>query len=76
MPRKSASKKQRGGSLASNRVMENLDTVAATHDYVVSPRIRTKSRFGNTNTYQLTGGDCGAFCFSGLAALVLDAGVG
>ena len=60
MPRKSASKKQRGGSLASNRVMENLDTVAATHDYVVSPRIRTKSRFGNTNTYQLTGGDCGA----------------
>tara|TARA_B100002019_G_scaffold265445_1_gene254986 strand:- start:3 stop:701 length:699 start_codon:yes stop_codon:yes gene_type:complete len=60
MPRKSASKKQRGGSLASNRVMENLDTVAATHDYVVSPRIRTKSRFGNTNTYQLTGGACGA----------------
>lgn len=60
MPRKSASKKQRGGSLASNRVMRNLDTAAATHDYVVSPRIRTKSRFGNTNTYQLTGGACGA----------------
>jgi hypothetical protein len=60
MPRKSASKKQRGGSLASNRVMGNLDTAAVTHDYVVSPRIRTKSKFGNTNTYQLTGGACGA----------------
>ena len=59
MPRKSASKKQRGGSLASNRVMKNLDSVAATHDYVVSPRIRTKSNFGNTNTYELTGGACG-----------------
>ena len=60
MPRKSASKKQRGGSLASNRVMENLDTVAATHDYVVSPRIRTSSKLGNTETYKLTGGACGA----------------
>ena len=60
MPRKSASKKQRGGSLASDRVMKNLDTAAATHDYVVSPRIRTKSELGNTNTYKLTGGACGA----------------
>ena len=60
MPRKSASKKQRGGSLASNRVMKNLDSVAATHDYVISPRIRTKSNLGNTNTYDLTGGACGA----------------
>jgi hypothetical protein len=60
MPRKSASKKQRGGSLASDRVMKNLDTAAATHDHVVSPRIRTKSELGNTNTYQLTGGACGA----------------
>ena len=60
MPRKSASKKQRGGSLASNRVMGNLDTAAATHDYVVSPRIRTKSNLGNTKTYELTGGACGA----------------
>ena len=60
MPRKSASKKQRGGSLASDRVMKNLDTAAVTHDYVVSPRIRTKSELGNTNTYQLTGGACGA----------------
>ena len=60
MPRKSASKKQRGGSLASDRVMKNLNTAAVTHDYVVSPRIRTKSNLGNTNTYQLTGGACGA----------------
>ena len=60
MPKKSASKKQRGGSLASDRVMKNLDTAAATHDHVVSPRIRTKSELGNTNTYQLTGGACGA----------------
>lgn len=60
MPRKSASKKQRGGSLASNRVMGNLDTAAATHDYVVSPRIRTSSKLGNTETYKLTGGACGA----------------
>ena len=60
MPRKSASKKQRGGSLASDSVMKSLDTPAVTHVYVVSPRIRTKSKFGNTNTYQLTGGACGA----------------
>ena len=44
----------------SNRVMRNLDTAAATHDYVVSPRIRTKSKLGNTDTYKLTGGACGA----------------
>jgi hypothetical protein len=60
MPRKSASKKQRGGSLASDRVMKNLDTAAATHDHVVSPRIRTNSKLGNTETYKLTGGACGA----------------
>lgn len=49
-------RKMRGGSPASDRVMEILNDDVATRDYVVSPRIRTKSPFGNTNTYKLSGG--------------------
>ena len=43
-----------GGSLASDRVMENLRNKPATHDYVASPRVRGKS--STLNLYELTGG--------------------
>ena len=58
-------RKMRGGSPASDRVMEMLNDNVVTRDYVVSPRIRTKSPFGNTNTYKLSGG---AHCNSGTKA--------
>jgi len=54
-----AGKRMSGGSPASSRVMEMLNDKVSTRDYVESPRIRTKSPFGNTDTYSLTGGGCG-----------------
>jgi hypothetical protein len=63
--KRSASKSRRtgkrmtGGSPASSRVMEMLNDKVATRDYVESPRIRTSSTLGNTDTYSLTGGGCG-----------------
>jgi hypothetical protein len=54
-----AGKRMTGGSPASSRVMEMLNDKVSTRDYVESPRIRTKSPFGNTDTYSLTGGGCG-----------------
>lgn len=63
MPAKRSTKKggmlrviAKGGSLASDYVMANVNKKASVETYKDSPRIKTVHPYGNTNLYQTTGG--------------------